>query len=61
MPPDIEQKAGDHDGAIGVYFTTEFPSCFRKHGGVLSMDMDDSNGRLIMSMEDGALAVMEFV
>jgi hypothetical protein len=59
--PETGQKSKDHDGTVGVCFTTEYPPWLDKHGDVLSMDMDDANGRLIMSMEDGALVVMEFV
>jgi hypothetical protein len=60
-PPEAELKPEDHDGTVGVYFTTKYPVHLDEHGMVLSMDMDDANGRLIMSMEDGTLAVMEFV
>jgi hypothetical protein len=60
-PPETGEKSGDQESTVGVCFTTEYPACLDKHGDVLSMDMDDVNGRLIMSMEDGALAVMEFV
>ena len=46
---------------MGEVFFTSYPQWLGKHGEPVSLDMDDSRGRMVLSMSDGTLAVIEFV
>lgn len=46
---------------MGEVFWTSYPQWLEKHGEPVSLDMDDSRGRMVLSMSDGTLAVIEFV
>jgi len=43
---------------MGELLWTSYPQWLEKHG---SLDMDDTRGRMVISMVDGTLAVIEFV
>ena len=52
---------GEDEPAIGIVFSTAYPTLLERHGPPLSMDMDDARGRMAVSMSDGTLAIIEFV
>lgn len=47
--------------SMGELFCTSIPQWLAEHGQPLSLDMDDARGRMVLSMSDGTLAVIEFV
>lgn len=59
-PPHAEGDPGQ-SGYIGSTFKTLLPRWIRNHGIPLSIDMDDMRGRLVCSLPDGIMAVVEFV
>jgi len=60
QPPHAEGDPGP-GGYIGSTSQNFLPQWIKEHGLPLSMDMDDARGRLVCSLPDGALAVVEFV
>jgi hypothetical protein len=46
---------------VGKFFWTPLPQRVGEHVLPLSMDMDDTRGRMAISMSDGSLAFIEFV
>jgi hypothetical protein len=46
---------------MGAFLWTSYPQWLGEHDSPLSMDMDDARGRMVISMSDGTLAVIEFV
>jgi len=46
---------------MGELLWTSYPQWLEKHGSPVSLDMDDTHGRMVISMSDGTLAVIEFV
>jgi hypothetical protein len=55
------EGGAEQTGYIGSTFNTLLPQWIKEHGSPLSVDMDDARGRLVCSLRDGALGVIEFV
>jgi len=52
---------GGKETPMGEDFWAPYPQWLEKHGSPVSLDMDDARGRMVISMSDGTLAVIEFV
>jgi len=52
---------GGKETPMGEVFWAPYPKWLEKHGSPVSLDMDDARGRMVISMSDGTLAVIEFV
>ena len=58
------ETAMDEEGkasSMGELLWTSYPPWLAEHGQPASLDMDDARGRMVLSMSDGTLAVIEFV
>ena len=66
---EVDSEAGDPseppsaDGVprIGREFGFAYPNWLHEHGEVLSMDLDDSRGRMALTLASGSVAILEFV
>lgn len=47
--------------SVGREFEVKYPEWLAEHGELLSMDLDDSRGRLALSMSDKTVVILEFV
>lgn len=47
--------------SVGREFEVGYPEWLADHGELLSMDLDDSRGRLALSMSDKTVVILEFV
>jgi len=61
--PHVETTMGGEgkETPMGEVFWAPYPKWLEKHGSPVSLDMDDTRGRMVISMSDGTLAVIEFV
>lgn len=60
--PGESTKDGEGESSpMGEFLYTPYPQWLEKHGSPLCLDMDDAHGRMVISMSDGTLAVIEFV
>ncbi len=58
------ETAMDGEGkasSMAELLLTSYPQWLGEHGQPVSLDMDDARGRMVLSMSDGTLAVIEFV